>query len=132
MPNNTLALVTFLARDYDEAIAWFQDALGFVVIEDSDMGGGKRWVRMAPDAGAATGFVIARATGDQRAAIGQAAGGRVAFFLHTDDFKIQAARMEAAGVRFEEKPRFEPYGTVAVFRDLYGNLWDLIELRAEP
>ena len=124
-----LAATAFLARDYDEAIAWFRDALGWVLLEDSDQGGGKRWVRVAPNAAAETCFLIARAVGDQVAAIGQHAGGRVGYFLHTDDFAAQQARMQAAGVHFEEPPRHEPYGTVAVFRDLYGNRWDLIEPR---
>ena len=82
---------------------------------------------MAPDATASTQFLIARAVGDQAAAIGQHAGGRVGYFLHTDDFAALRAQMLAAGVSFEEEPRHEPYGTVAVFRDLYGNRWDLIE-----
>ncbi|MEL6801083.1 MAG: VOC family protein [Pseudomonadota bacterium] len=126
-PRNSLGLVTYLARDYDEAIAWFQGALGFVLIEDTDQGGGKRWVRMAPHAQAETGFLIARAVGDQAVGVGHAAAGRVAYFLYTDDFASTARRMVAAGVPFEEDPRQEPYGTVAVFRDLYGNRWDLIE-----
>ncbi|WP_071675140.1 VOC family protein [Nioella nitratireducens] len=129
MARADLARVAFLARDYDEAIAWFRDALGWQLLEDTDQGGGKRWVRMAPDAASPTQFLIARAEGDQTAHVGQHAGGRVGYFLHTDDFAATAARMAAAGVIFEEAPRSEPYGTVAVFRDLYGNRWDLIEPR---
>ncbi len=129
MAEARLALVAYLAAEYDAAIAWFETALGFTLLEDTDQGGGKRWVRMAPHAGAETQFLIARAVGDQRAALGQAAGGRVAYFLHCDDFNAMAARMRAAGVNFEEEPRDEPYGRVAVFRDLYGNRWDLIEPR---
>jgi len=121
-----LAATAFLARDYDEAIAWFQDALGWVLLEDTNMGGGKRWVRVAPHERAETCFLIASAVGDQVGAIGQHAGGRVGYFLHTGDFAAEHARMRAAGVTFEEPPRHEPYGTVAVFRDLYGNRWDLI------
>jgi len=124
-----LAATTYLARDYDEAIAWFRDALGWVLLEDTDMGGGKRWVRVAPHEAAETAFLIARAVDDQVAAIGQNAGGRVGYFLHTGEFAAQQARMLDAGVQFEEPPRHEPYGTVAVFRDLYGNRWDLIEPR---
>ena len=127
MPRNSLGLVTYLARDYDEAIGWFRDALGFVLLEDTDQGGGKRWVRMAAAPDASTGFLIARAVGDQGAHVGQAAGGRVAYFLYTNDFEGQSARMRSAGVTFEEAPRTEPYGTVSVFIDLYGNRWDLIE-----
>lgn len=127
MARSNLALVTYLARDYDEAIAWFENALGFVVVEDTDKGDGKRWVRVAAHNTAETGFLIAHAVGDQTSGIGHAAGGRVAYFLHTDDFEGLAARMRDAGVVFEEPPRREAYGTVAVFRDLYGNRWDLIE-----
>lgn len=124
---NRLALVAFLARDYDEAIAWFRAALDWQLLEDTDMGGGKRWVRMAPDGDATTQFLIARAVDDQLEAIGHHAGGRVGYFLHTDDFEASHTRMLAAGVVFEEDPRHEFYGTVTVFRDLYGNRWDLIE-----
>ena len=126
-----LALVTFLARDYDEAIAWFRDALGWDLREDTDLGGGKRWVRMAPT-GAETEFLIARAVGDQVKAIGKAAGGRVAYFLHVEQFDAAMAQMQAAGVQFDEAPRDEPYGRVAVFRDLYNQKWDLIQPRVQP
>jgi len=122
-----LSLIAFLAGDYDEAIAWFRDALGFVLLEDTDRGGGKRWVRMAPSEDADTAFLIAKAVGSQVTGLGKAAAGRVAYFLETDDFAAQAGRMTAAGVEFEEDPRDEPYGKVAVFRDLYGNRWDLIQ-----
>ncbi|MEM0947680.1 MAG: VOC family protein [Pseudomonadota bacterium] len=127
MARNKLRLVAYLARDYDEAIAWFTDAMGFVLIEDTDQGDGKRWVRMAASTGDDTEFLIAKAVGGQTAHVGYAAGGRVAYFLYTDDFAAQSARMKAAGVMFEGAPRIEPYGTVAVFADLYGNRWDLIE-----
>jgi catechol 2,3-dioxygenase-like lactoylglutathione lyase family enzyme len=122
-----LAAVTFLVRDYDEAIAWFQGALGFVLIEDTDMGEGKRWVLVAPQNGGVQ-LLLAKAVGQtQIDAVGKAAGGRVGFFLNTINFSIDHARMIAAGVEFKEPPRHEPYGLVAVFADLYGNLWDLIE-----
>ncbi len=113
--------------DYDEAIAWFQTALGFVLLEDTSQGPDKRWVRMAPSDGADTVFLIAKAVGPQVDHVGKAAGGRVAYFLQTEDFEVMWTRMIKAGVRFEEEPRHEPYGTVAVFQDLYGNRWDLIE-----
>ena len=127
--NRQLSAVTYLVRDYDEAIAWFVDVLGFVLIEDIALGETKRWVLVAaPDGGSR--LLLARADGDQQeAAIGMAAGGRVAFFLHTDDFAHDHAAMLAKGVTFRELPRHEPYGTVAVFEDLYGNGWDLIEGR---
>lgn len=124
----TIALITYLARDYDEAIAWFRHALGFALLEDTDQGGGKRWVVMAPDGNTGARFLIAKAATDEQASfIGRAAGNRVAFFLHTDDFASLHAKMNTAGVRFLENPRHEPYGTVAVFEDLYGNRWDLLE-----
>ena len=119
--------VTLVVDDYDDAIAWFTQVLGFELREDSDRGGGKRWVRVAP-VGATTELLLARAVDDvQRASIGRQAGGRVGFFLQTDDFVRDHARMLAAGVRFVEVPRRETYGTVAVFEDLCGNRWDLIE-----
>ena len=119
--------VTYLIRDYDEAITWFGSALGFELIEDTDLGGGKRWVLMAPPHGG-IGLLLAKAVAaEQVNQIGRAVGGRVAFFLHTENFQRDHARMIAAGVEFKEPPRHELYGTVAVFADLYGNLWDLIE-----
>ena len=121
-----LALTTLLVRDYDEALAFYVDALGFALSEDTDLGDGKRWVVVRAPGGAA--LLLARAADERQAArIGDQTGGRVAFFLETDDFASDHARMIAAGVRFTEAPRTEPYGTVAVFADLHGNLWDLIE-----
>lgn len=121
-----LSLVAFLVRDYDEAIAWFTGALGFALTRDEDQGGGKRWVVVTPPGGE-MGLLLARAVGDQAATIGRQAGGRVGFFLETADFARDHARMVAAGVRFLETPRHEPYGTVAVFEDLHGGRWDLIQ-----
>ena len=127
-----IAMIALLVRDYDEAIAWYRAALGFELLEDSDQGGGKRWVRMAPAVDAGFSLLLARATGPvQQAAVGNQHGGRVGFFLHTDDFARDHARLAAAGAQFEESARHEPYGTVVVFRDLYGNRWDLIEPRIE-
>ena len=124
-----LGLATLVVRDYDEAIAFYTGALGFELREDTALGDGKRWVVVGPP-GARTGLLLAKADGpEQEARAGDQTGGRVAFFLHTDDFARDHERMRAAGVRFEEPPRHEPYGTVAVFRDLYGNRWDLIEPR---
>lgn len=127
----TLALVTLAVADYDEAIAWFTGVLGFELLEDTPRGNGKRWVRVAPARdGAGATLLLARADGDaQRARIGDATGGRVAFFLHTDDFHRDFNAMHARGVRFLESPREENYGTVAVFEELYGNRWDLLELK---
>ncbi|KIP83645.1 VOC family protein [Stenotrophomonas sp. CFBP 13724] len=127
--NRRLALTTFLVDDYDRAIAWFTGALGFHLQQDIDQGGGKRWVVVSPATDGAAGLLLARASSDVQAArIGDQTGGRVGFFLETDDFARDHAAMLAAGVEFLEAPRKEPYATVAVFRDLYGNTWDLLEL----
>lgn len=122
-----IAAVTFLVRDYDEAIGWFTRCLGFRLVEDTDLGGGKRWVLVASPGGGSRLLLARAADAAQEAAIGKAAGGRVAFFLETPDFTRSHAAMVAQGVRFREAPRHEPYGTVAVFEDLYGNGWDLIQ-----
>ena len=125
--NQSLALVSLLVPDYDRAIAFFTEALGFQLAEDTPLGGDKRWVVVRPRGGGA-GLLLARADGAaQRARLGDQTGGRVFLFLHTDDFAGDHARMSAAGVRFVEAPRAEPYGTVAVFEDLCGNRWDLIQ-----
>ncbi|MEU1889926.1 VOC family protein [Streptomyces pristinaespiralis] len=126
-----IALITLVVRDYDEAIAFYTDALGFHLVEDTDRGDGSRWVVVRPaGSGTGTGLLLARAgNDDQRASVGAQTGGRVGFFLHTDDFARDHARMTAAGVRFLEEPRHEAYGSVAVFEDLYGNKWDLLEPR---
>jgi len=123
-----LAYTAYLVREYDEAISWFVDALDWTLLEDSDLGGGKRWVRVGGRDGGE--LLLARATSpEQTAAIGKEAGGRVAFFVHTRAFDRDYARMLAAGVKFAETPRNEVYGRVVVFADLYGNRWDLIEAR---
>jgi len=122
-----LSLTALVVRDYDEAIAFYVGKLGFALGADIDQGGGKRWVVVTPSGGGA-GLLLAKAAApDQAARVGDQAGGRVFLFLETDDFAADHARMQAAGVRFLETPRQEPYGTVAVFEDLYGNRWDLIE-----
>lgn len=120
--------MTFLVRDYDEAIAFFTRKLGFRLAEDTGLGGGKRWVRVQPPGAVGFSLLLAKAvTPEQQAAIGRQAGGRVFLFLETDDFARDHRTMLAAGVVFDEAPRREPYGTVAVFRDLYGNKWDLLQ-----
>jgi catechol 2,3-dioxygenase-like lactoylglutathione lyase family enzyme len=122
-----IAQIALLVRDYDEAIAWFERALGFVLVEDTDLGSGKRWVRIAPATDAAFCLLLAKAANErQLEAVGDQHGGRVGFFLHTDDFARDHARLAAAGTRFDGEPRHEAYGTVTVFEDLYGNRWDLI------
>ncbi|MEV4871198.1 VOC family protein [Streptomyces syringium] len=126
-----LGLVTLVVRDYDEAIAFYVDAVGFELVEDTRIDDQKRWVVVRPPGAREAGLLLARAAGPaQEARVGDQTGGRVGLFLNTDDFARDHARMRAAGVVFQEAPRREPYGTVAVFRDLYGNLWDLIELDA--
>jgi catechol 2,3-dioxygenase-like lactoylglutathione lyase family enzyme len=126
-----LALLSLLVRDYDEAIAFYVGKLGFTLVEDSDLGGGKRWVVVSPGA-AGTRFLLAKASDQaQVAAVGAQGGGRVWLFLHTDAFEADHARMSAAGVRFLEAPRHEAYGSVAVFEDLYGNRWDLLQPKAK-
>lgn len=128
MPQRQIALVTLVVRDYDEAIAWYRDALGFVVLEDTPMSETKRWVVVAPADSMGTGLLLAQAAGGpQRERIGDQAGGRVGFFLHTSDFWQDYREMRERGVHFCEEPRREPYGTVAVFEDLYGNRWDLLQ-----
>ena len=121
-----LALTALLVRDYDEAIAFYCGAMGFRLVEDSEMSGGKRWVVIAGDDGGA--LLLAQAKKpEELAAVGNQFGGRVGLFAHVEDFDGAMARLIEAGARFEEAPRHEPYGKVAVFRDLYCNRWDLIE-----
>lgn len=123
-----LSLVTVVVTDQDEAIAFYCEVLGFDLLEDTDRGGGKRWIRVAPPGSVGTSLLLALADGDrQRAAVGNQTGGRVGFFLTTDDFWRDHARYLAAGVTFLEEPRVEAYGTAVVFADRYGNTWDLIQ-----
>ncbi|MEV4433990.1 VOC family protein [Streptomyces sp. NPDC049555] len=123
-----IGLTALVVRDYDEAIAFYVNALGFDLREDTALPDGKRWVVVAPPGAREGGLLLARAANaDEEARVGDQTGGRVGWFLNTDDFDRDHARMRAAGVVFEEEPRREAYGTVAVFRDLYGNRWDLIE-----
>jgi catechol 2,3-dioxygenase-like lactoylglutathione lyase family enzyme len=123
-----IGLVTLVVRDYDDAIEWFTRCLRFVVIEDTDLGAGKRWVRVAyPGSGVA--LLLAKASGDKQAtAIGNQTGGRVGFFLTVPDFDAMHSHMQSCDVFFEGTPRSEPYGKVIVFQDLYGNRWDLLGL----
>jgi catechol 2,3-dioxygenase-like lactoylglutathione lyase family enzyme len=124
-----LGLVALVVRDYDEAISFYRDAVGFELVEDSVLDDGRRWVVLRPRGSQETALLLARADGpEQEARVGDQTGGRVGLFLNTDDFDADHARMTAAGVIFEEPPRHEPYGIVAVFVDLYGNRWDLLQL----
>lgn len=126
-----LGLVAIVVADYDAAIAYYTGVLGFALREDSPRGEGKRWVVVAPPSGGCA-LLLAQAANDaQRSRIGDQTGGRVGFFLTTDDFARDHAAMTARGVRFVETPRHEPYGTVAVFEDLYGNRWDLLQMAVD-
>lgn len=119
-------MTALVVRDYDEAIAFYVGKLGFALAHDADLGGGKRWVVVEANGGGR--LLLARAADEHQASrIGDQTGGRVFLFLETDDFDADHARLTAAGVRFLESPRREPYATVAVFEDIYGNRWDLIQ-----
>ena len=127
----SIGLVTLVVHHYDEAIAFFVDRLGFSVMQDDALEPGKRWVVVAPPGGKGPGLLLARAAdAREAAAVGNQSGGRVGFFLMTDDFGRDHSVFEKRGVTFREAPRSEAYGKVAVFEDLYGNLWDLIEPRS--
>lgn len=130
-----LGLTALVVRDYDEAIAFFVGTLGFTLVDDSyQPAQDKRWVVVAPPGAKESGLLLARATTDiQQAAVGNQSGGRVFLFLYTDDFWRDYERYRGKGVEFVRPPKTEGYGTVAVFKDLYGNLWDLVQLanRAE-
>jgi catechol 2,3-dioxygenase-like lactoylglutathione lyase family enzyme len=129
----TIGAATFVVRDYDEAITFFTTVLGFELVEDTTLGDGKRWVRVRPPGADGPSLLLARAaTPQQEARVGDQTGGRVAWFLHTDDFWRDHRAFTERGVGFVGAPRQESYGTVAVFQDLYGNLWDLLEPRREP
>jgi catechol 2,3-dioxygenase-like lactoylglutathione lyase family enzyme len=123
-----IGAITLVVRTYDEAIAWYRDCAGFRLVADTPLAPGKRWVLMSPGDGGTDILLAEAATPEQESAIGRQTGGRVFLFLHTPDFEADHARMKSAGVRFLEEPRHETYGTVAVFEDLYGNRWDLIQV----
>lgn len=128
--SQSIATIALVVADYDEAIAYYTDKIGFALLEDTALGGGKRWVVVAPPGGRGARLLLAKAVGEiQKASVGHQAGGRVMLFLETDNFAADYARMRDGGVEFLESPRHEAYGTVAVFADLYGNKWDLIEPR---
>jgi catechol 2,3-dioxygenase-like lactoylglutathione lyase family enzyme len=127
MPQH-IGYVALLVRDYDQAIAWYCGVLGFRLVEDTPIEG-KRWVLVAPPGSRETHLLLARAaTPEQETFIGRQSGGRVFLFLHTDDFWRDYHALRVKDVRFVREPREQPCGTVAVFEDLYGNLWDLLQL----
>lgn len=130
---HSISSVTLVVRDYDEAIAFFTQALRFTLLEDEPRGPGKRWVRVAPSKSAGAALLLAQAaTPEQTAHIGNQTGGRVAFFIETTDFWEDYNHLQAHGVRFTEQPRDEAYGWVVVFLDLYGNKWDLVQRAVTP
>lgn len=127
----TIGSLALLVRDYDEAIAFYTQKLRFTLLEDTDMGGGKRWVRVAPPGSSETCLLLAKAvTPTQQESIGNQAGGRVFLFLHTDDFWRDYQEMKTNNVIFLEEPRYETYATVVVFQDIHGNKWDLLQLKS--
>lgn len=122
--------ISLLVNDYDKAITFFTEKLGFRLLEDTDLGHGKRWVLVSPAGSVESCLLLAKAASpSQQALVGNQTGGRVFLFLHTDDFWRDYENMISRGVVFREKPRTETYGIVAVFEDLYGNKWDLVEMR---
>lgn len=128
MPQS-IAQVTLLVRDYEEALDFFTQSLGFRIVEDTLLATGKRWLVIAPPGSRSTSLLLARADNpEQVQLIGKQAAGRVFLFLHTDDFSRDYQLMQASDVKFLETPRRESYGTVVVFEDLYGNKWDLLQL----
>jgi catechol 2,3-dioxygenase-like lactoylglutathione lyase family enzyme len=128
-----IGCVSVLVRDYDEAIAYYTRVLGFRLVQDEAVGEGKRWVLVAPAGASECGLLLAKAKNEaELSAVGHQTGGRVFLFLHTDDFWRDYRAFSALGVRFAEQPREEAYGTVAVFVDLYGNRWDLLQTKKEP
>ena len=125
----SLGLVSLVVRDYDEAVRFFVGKLGFILVEDSPVPEqAKRWVVVAPPGGTESRLLLAKASNpEQELRVGSQTGGRVFLFLNTDDFWRDYERYKSRGIVFVREPKEEPYGTVAVFQDLYGNLWDLIE-----
>ena len=130
----SIGAVSLLVRDYDEAIGFYTTKLRFALVKDTPLGDGKRWVVLAPAGSSEARLILARATSEEElSCVGRQGGGRVFLFLETDNFARDHRAYTERGVRFVEPPRHEPYGTVAVFEDLYGNRWDLIEpIRSEP
>jgi catechol 2,3-dioxygenase-like lactoylglutathione lyase family enzyme len=125
-----LGCIALVVRDYDEAIAFYTQSIGFQLIEDTDLGGGKRWVRVRPSGSNGTDLLLARAViPEQASRVGNQTGGRVFLFLQTDDFWRDYRAMIGRGVKFVRPPSEESYATAAVFEDLYGNLWDLLQMK---
>ena len=126
-PRRRIVTIPLIVADYNEAIAWYTERLGFRLFEDTDLGGSKRWVTIGPAEGGVRLLLAQPKNAQERSRVGDQTGGRVFLFLETDDFTRAHSAMLSRGVEFKEAPRHEAYGTVAVFADLYGNLWDLLE-----
>lgn len=130
--SQTIGYIALVVRDYDEAIAFYMDKLGFTLLEDKPVEN-KRWVLVAPSGQTSPCLLLARAvTPEQESRVGNQTGGRVFLFLHTDNFWRDYETFQARGVHFVRPPKEEDYGTVAVFEDLYGNQWDLLQLHKPP
>jgi len=128
-----IGMVTIVVENYDDAIEFYTQKLQFTLAEDSDLGGGKRWVQVSPPNSNGTNLLLAQASSDeQKQVIGNQTGGRVFLFLQTNDFWRDYEILKSNGVVFNEEPRVEEYGTVVVFQDLYGNKWDLLQLNRAP
>ena len=124
----SICAVTYLVKDYDEAIDFYVNKLGFTLLEDKELTPAKRWIRVAPNGAVECSLLLAKATTEQQImAVGHQSGDRVSFFLNTDDFTSTYSKMKSKGVEFLEEPRIEKYATVVVFKDLYGNKWDLLQ-----
>tara|TARA_R110002094_G_scaffold217614_1_gene188779 strand:+ start:58 stop:471 length:414 start_codon:yes stop_codon:yes gene_type:complete len=122
--------IALVVEDYDDAIAFYTEKLNFQLIDDTDLGGGKRWVQISPPNANGTNILLAKASNEQQSqSVGNQAGGRVFLFLQSNDFWRNYHQMKTQGVEFTEEPREEAYGTVVVFKDLYGTKWDLLELK---
>ena len=121
--------IALVVENYDDAIEFYTQKLNFELVENTDLGGGKRWVQISPPNAEGTNILLAKASNDQQQqSIGNQAGGRVFLFLQTNDFWRDYEYMKSQGVEFTEQPRVEEYGTVVVFKDLYGTKWDLLQL----
>ncbi|MGB0844480.1 MAG: VOC family protein [Alphaproteobacteria bacterium] len=130
MTKSQISRISLLVPSYERGIEFYVDVMGFKLIEDTDLGAGKRWVVVAPDKEVGTDLLLAKAANpEQMAAVGNQSGGRVFLFLNTDDFDGEYARLKTAGVKFLEQPREEPYAKVVVFEDPFGNKWDLLETK---
>jgi predicted enzyme related to lactoylglutathione lyase len=124
----TIARIALVVDDYDKAIKFYTKKLDFILIEDTDLGEGKRWVIVAPQGSKECALVLAKSDGEEQASrVGNQTGGRVFLFLYTDDFWRDYYKMVERGIKFIREPEKMPYGMVAVFKDLYGNMWDLLE-----